>query len=160
MRNHDGDGVKKERTVTTRQFASRIVVLVLLLLTGCEQREPPKDAARAKPEPAHAGAKPSATVQEKTGVGVAEKGRGYGGDLVTTSVAVYFAVQERVVFDIQIPHALDLYKVTEGHAPKTHDEFMRSIITANQIRLPALPTGHRYVYDPKSERLMVEHPGR
>ena len=97
-------------------------------------------------------------MQEKAGVGSGEKGRGYGGDPVTTPVAAYFAVKERLTFDIQIPHAMELYKATEGHAPKTHEEFMRSIIEANQIRLPTLPAGHRYVYDPETERLMVEHP--
>jgi hypothetical protein len=97
-------------------------------------------------------------VREKASVGSGEKGRGYGGDLVTTPAAAYFAVKERLVFDVQIPHALDLAKATEGHAPRTQDEFMRDIVTANQIRLPSLPPGHRYVYDPKDERLMVEHP--
>ena len=140
-----------------RQFASRTAVL-LLLLAGCEHREPPKGAGEAKPEPPPAGAQPPAAVLENAGFGSGEKGRGYGGGLVTPPVAAYFAVQERVVFDIRIPHAMELYKATEGHAPKTHDEFIRSIVQANQIHLPALPAGHRYVYDPKGERLMVEHP--
>ena len=39
-----------------------------------------------------------------------------------------------------------------------HEEFMEKIVTFNQIELPALPPGHRYVHDPKSERLMVERP--
>ena len=111
---------------------------LLLLLAGCEPQKPPQDAGRTKPQQVkidlvppgaqETGAKPPATVQEKAGVGSGEKGRGYGGGLVTTPVAAYFAVQERLVFDIQIPHAMKLYKATEGHAPKTHDEFMRSIV--------------------------------
>ena len=145
----------------------------LLLLTGCQPQEQPQDGGRSapkgKPEPVtverappatpETGPKSPATVQEKAGVGAGQQGRGYGGGLVTTPVAAYFAARERVAFEIQIPHALDLYKATEGHAPKTHEEFMRDIITANHIRLPTLPAGHRYVYDAKSEQLTVEHPG-
>ena len=97
-------------------------------------------------------------MREKADVGVGQQGRGYGGGVVTTPVATYFAVQQQLVFRIEIPHALDLYKATEGHAPRTHEEFMREIVKANQIRLPELPAGHRYVYDPKTEQLMVEHP--
>jgi len=131
---------------------------LLILLAGCEARETPQDrASTAQPKPAATAPLP-ATVRVKAGVGVGEKGRGYGGGPVTTPVAAYFAVQERVVFDIQIPHAVDLYKATEGHAPRTQDEFMRDIIAANQIRLPTLPEGHQYIYDPQAGQLMVEHP--
>ena len=142
------------------------ITALLVLLTGCQPQEQPQDGGRSAPKgkPVTPPATqeivppPPATVQEKAGVGAGEKGRGYGGGLVTTPVAAYFAARERVAFDIQIPHALDLYKAAEGHAPKTHEEFMRDIVEANQIRLPTLPAGHRYVYDPKSEQLMVEHP--
>jgi hypothetical protein len=157
--------------MATWQSGSRLAIL-FLLLAGCEAQQQPQDgggkAPAAKPEQVTAGQvppatqetapAPPATVRDKAGVGSGEKGRGYGGGVVTTPVAAYFAVQERLVFDVEIPHALDLYKATEGHAPRTHDEFMRNIIKENQIRLPTLPPGHRYVYDPKSEQLMVEHP--
>ena len=32
------------------------------------------------------------------------------------------------------------------------------IIKANNIHLPELPDGDRYMYDPKTEQLMVESP--
>ena len=35
---------------------------------------------------------------------------------------------------------------------------MQKIIKENQIKLPELPFGQRYVYDPKKEQLMVEKP--
>jgi len=35
---------------------------------------------------------------------------------------------------------------------------MEKIIKANNISLPELPEGHKYVYDPKLEMLMVEKP--
>ena len=35
---------------------------------------------------------------------------------------------------------------------------MEKIIKAGGIRLPPLPPGHRYVYDPATEQLLVEQP--
>jgi len=57
-----------------------------------------------------------------------------------------------------VPHALQLYEASNGAAPKTHDEFMENVIKANQIKLPVLPPGHKYVYDPETKQLMVERP--
>lgn len=77
--------------------------------------------------------------------------------VVATPAASLFAVRERMVFDVQIPEALKLFKAMEGRAPKDHDEFME-ILKANHIVLPELPEGDRYRYDPKTEQLMVESP--
>ena len=44
--------------------------------------------------------------------------------------------------------------------PKSHEEFMQRIIKDNDIVLPELPGGRRYVYDPKTGELMVEQPRR
>jgi hypothetical protein len=116
----------------------------------------PEPAPKA-PEPA---AKPAETVQKKAEAGVGAKGRGYGTGPVATPVASYFNMKERIAFDIQIPEAMKLFKATEGRAPKSHEEFMQAIIKANNIKLPDLPEGHRYVYDPKKEQLMVEQPAQ
>jgi hypothetical protein len=97
-------------------------------------------------------------VQKKAEVGVGAKGRGYGQGVVATPAASLFAAQERLVFDVEIPHALDLFKATEGRGPKDNDEFMQRIIKENHIKLPELPEGDRYMYDPKTELLMVESP--
>ena len=40
----------------------------------------------------------------------------------------------------------------------SHEEFMEKIVQANNIRLPELPEGHRYLYDPTTNELMVERP--
>ena len=37
---------------------------------------------------------------------------------------------------------------------------MENVIKANQIKLPVLPPGHKYVYDPATKQLMVERPKR
>ena len=68
-----------------------------------------------------------------------------------------WTAREKIVLD-QIRHALDLYKATEGHTPRNHKEFMERIIKENHVQLPALPTGHNYVYDPEADELMVERP--
>jgi hypothetical protein len=109
---------------------------------------------------------PAATEPEteriKAEKGVGLKGRSldqYEGVLVTPAKA-FFSAKERIAFEIQVPHALQLYKASEGQAPKTHDEFMEKIVQFNQIKLPILPPGHKYVYDPETEQLMVERPKR
>ena len=97
-------------------------------------------------------------VQEKAQAGVTGKGQYGGPGIVTTPISTYFQAKERIIFEIQIPGAMNLYAAEKGYKPKTQDDFMRDIIQANQIRLPELPAGHRYVYDPQKGELMVEHP--
>ena len=97
-------------------------------------------------------------VREKAQQGVGAKGRGYGEGFVSTPIATLFAVKEQIAFNIQIPHDMALFKAAEGHALKTHEEFMQRIIKDGMIKLPELPPGHRYRYDPQTEQLMVERP--
>ena len=87
-----------------------------------------------------------------------KKGRGYGKGVIATPAASLWATRERLVFEVQIPEAMKLFKATEDRAPKSHEEFMEKIIKANNIHLPELPDGDRYMYDPKTEQLMVESP--
>ncbi|NLX98822.1 MAG: hypothetical protein GXY83_21910 [Rhodopirellula sp.] len=129
--------------------------------SGCGDYQPAAVPPPAAPAPATA---PPATVaqpemvREEADVGVGKKGRDYGPGLVTTPIATYFAAREKITFQIQIPDAMRLYKASNGHAPKTEEEFMEQIIKPNRINLPELPEGHRYLYDPQAEQLMVEHP--
>ncbi len=148
-----------------------IFLLGFALLVGCGPSEPAAPAPQASapepaaetpplpppPPPTPPPAAPQ-TVLKKAEMGVGEKGRGYGTGPVATPVAAYFAAKERIAFDIQIPSAMNLFKATEGRMPKSHQEFMEKIIKPNQIQLPKLPEGHRYVYDPKQGQLMVERP--
>lgn len=80
--------------------------------------------------------------------GVTGKGQ-YAPGIITTPIAAYFSVRERVVFDIQIASAMNLYKATNGYYPKTHEEFMQKIVKQNMIQLPKLRTGDSYVYVPE-----------
>jgi hypothetical protein len=116
---------------------------------------PPPPLLPPFPPPSHSNPQ---TVVQKAEMGVGQKGRDYGTGPVAKPAAAYFAARERIAFDIQIPHAMNLFKSVEGRTPKSHEEFMEKIVRANQIQLPKLPEGHRYVYDPKQEQLMVERP--
>jgi hypothetical protein len=89
---------------------------------------------------------------------VGKQGQGYGGGIYTEPIRQRFRIEQRLIFD-QIKHALELHKgLNDGRAPATHEEFMEQIIAANQIQLPELPDGQRYVYDPATEELLVERP--
>ena len=71
-----------------------------------------------------------------------------------------FAFEQRAVFNIQIPKAVQLFEATEGRKPRSHDEYMNKIIKANLIKLPTLPNGQKYIYDPNRGELMVQKPRR
>ena len=97
-------------------------------------------------------------VKAEKGVGI--KGRSldeYEG-VVVTPAKTLFTVRERIVFEIAIPQALTLFNASEGRNPETHEEFMEKIVAFNNIKLPELPPGHKYVYDPEKNELMVERP--
>ena len=88
--------------------------------------------------------------------GVGKHSRNLAGDgLLITPVRIMFTAEEKVVFDVQIPKAMQIYKALNGRAPKSHDEFVEKIIRENQIRLPELLDGHTYEYDTEQEKLMV-----
>jgi hypothetical protein len=133
-----------------------MLALGFMLVMGCEQPSPPQQpqppAVNAPPAPA-----PVVIVQKKAEVGVGEKGRGYGQGVIATPAASFWAVREKIEF-LKIEQAMQLFKATEDRAPKDNDEFMEKIIKANNIHLPELPEGDRYMYDPKTEQLMVESP--
>lgn len=90
--------------------------------------------------------------------GVGKTGRYEGSGMVITPIKAYFLTKQRTELEIKIPHAMNLYKAEHGNFPKTQAEFMRDIVEFNQIKLPDLPAGHRYVYEPKTGELMVERP--
>ncbi len=92
------------------------------------------------------------------GVGVGAKGQNYGGPgFVTTPVEAYFRTGERIAFEVQIPKAMQLYKAEHNNkGPQTHEEYMNIIIKENGVQLPELPAGEEYLYDPKTEQLMVK----
>lgn len=117
----------------------------------------PVPAPVAAPAPSTPAPAPPGQVVEKADTGVGAKGRDYGPGLVTTPIAQYFQARQSIVFRIQIPEALKLYKATHEHNPQSMEEFM-AVMKENQITLPDLPEGHKYIYDPQSGELQVSHP--
>lgn len=91
-------------------------------------------------------------------VGVGKKGRNYGGGIVSEPIRAMFRTEQRLQF-IQLQKAMQLYKASHNNQlPETHEAFMKEIVEFNQIQLPELPEGERYVFDPEAGELMVERP--
>ena len=98
-------------------------------------------------------------VVAKQGVGIKGRSLDQHEGMIVTPVKVYFSVREKTVFEIQIPHALQLYTAgNDGNGPQSHDEFMQHIITENNIKLPQLRPGERYIFNAETQQLMVEKP--
>ena len=154
-----------------RRFSWLIVSSCLASVLGCGPGTPPAanpsaGSVGAAPAPAAVAPAPPAvpnageTERVAAQAGVGSKGRSldpHEGILVTPA-KTFFTAKERIAFEIAVPHALNLYKALNGEAPKSHEEFMAKIVTENNIQLPKLPDGHRYIYDPATEQLMVERP--
>lgn len=90
-------------------------------------------------------------------VGVGKKGRNYGGGIISEPIRALHRTEQRLQLT-QVTQALQMYKATNGHLPKSHEIFWKDIIEANSMQLPELPEGERYVYDPEKGELMVERP--
>ena len=121
-------------------------------------------AAEATQQPAGGGDESPAndpnteTVKAQAGVGI--KGRSldeYEG-VIVTPVKTYFKAKERISFEIEFPHALNLYKALDGTVPKDYAELQEKVIAPNNIRLPELPPGHRYDWNAETEELLVVRP--
>jgi hypothetical protein len=136
-----------------------------VVLGGTALPEPEPSVSSVAGEPAAGSELAPATERVAAGVGVGRRGRSldqFQNDAVQSAISTpareYFRAKERIVFEIAVPHALSLYKAEHGHGPKTHEQFLAEIVEFNNIQLPDLPAGHRYVYDPETEQLMVEKP--
>lgn len=112
---------------------------------------PAVEAAPAAP------ADPNDPTLKKAEVGAGAKGRDYGGPgFVTTPVEVYFRTGDRIAFEVHIPKNMELYKAQhDNKGPKTHEEFMQVIVKEGGVDLPELPADEEYLYDPKTEQLMI-----
>ena len=89
----------------------------------------------------------------KAGMGERSKRLEGGGYFSSTARAIPLA--EETIQYAQARRSLDLYKAAnEGRGPATHEEYMEKIIKENLIRLPELPAGHEYRYDPETEELL------
>ena len=104
----------------------------------------------------------SATERVVAGVGVGQRSRSLDNRSgpVVEPLKSLVATKERLAFDVQLKHAMDLYRATHGRLPQSHDAFMTQIVAFNKIKLPVLPEGHKYLFDPQRGELLVERPLR
>jgi len=141
------------------------VCLMAAISTGCGlpdehvESEQPAENTAAETDQTLRATPAAEPVRKPAGVGVGEKGRGYGTGPVATPIRAMFATQERLVFEVQIISGMKTYEALNGHCPETHEEFMKEIIEAGGIRLPKLPAGQRYVYDPNEVDLSEKNTG-
>ncbi len=154
------------RTTAIKSLLVISAVSVTALAIGCEDAPnaaPSGDSQSSNAESPEEETKPEGEVAYKEAVvGVGKKGKklekekGIGKAIVTPAVAL-FRFKQKAVFEIQIPHAMNLYKATHGNFPKTQQEFDSKIVKANNIKLPELEEGQKYFYDPSTGKLMVEY---
>jgi hypothetical protein len=90
------------------------------------------------------------------GVGVGAQGKGYGAGIITTPIGALFTAKEQIAFG-QIQHDLKIFNAQNNRNPSSQEEFMEKIIKDGGIKLPELPAGEIYVYDPQSGELKVGH---
>jgi len=133
-------------------------VVGIVGLLGCDVRqmaEPKVETPVVQSAPvAESRPEVPAGVAEKAGVGVGIRGDSLRneegvGKIIASPAVTYFNIREKAVFEIQIPHALNLFKAIEGRVPKTHEEFIEKIVKANSISLPQLKPGMKYRYRPE-----------
>ncbi len=86
---------------------------------------------------------------------VGTKGKDYGDGPIATPLSLRWRLQDKLVLQF-IDYDLKLYWASEGRYPASHEEFMEKIVRANMRKLPDLPPGQRYIYDPETHELMVE----
>jgi len=138
-------------------------ILMVALIAGCgggdesARSDGARTAGQKQPRPNRAAPDAGQTVREPAKVGVGEQGSGIQPGPVGTPIKALFSVKQRLVFDVQIAKTMKLYRATNGHYPKSQQEFETKIIKENSIHLPPLPPGAKYVYDAKRAAEMTDY---
>ena len=154
-----------------KKILALLFILFFVVIIGCDAGKPRSSAPIAEPpavEPAAPeAAKEPAPEPERALVDIGENVTGKAdfakdGDKhimapILVPLGVYFTMRERSVFTIQLPQAMTLYKAAnDNKAPATHEDYMRDIIDANNIKLPALRNPEdKYQYAPESGELKI-----
>ncbi|MGQ0637565.1 MAG: hypothetical protein ACT4QC_23400 [Planctomycetaceae bacterium] len=79
-------------------------------------------------------------------------------DPILAPLQAYGPIMEQIS-KLGIDQAVALFHASEGRYPKDYDEFMQRIVKENNIRLPVLPFGGRYVYDEATHSLKIVRSG-
>ena len=98
----------------------------------------------------------------KAGKGVGAKGRSldeYEGVYVTPAKAL-FSAKERIFYEIEFKKNYQLYNATTEDIPKDFEDLKAKVLDPYGLtaKMPALPEGHKYVWDPTIQELLVERP--
>lgn len=100
----------------------------------------------------------------KAGKGVGLKGRSLDPHegLYVTPVKAYFAARERIFFEAEFPTNYKLYNASTDDVPKDFDDLKAKVLDPYGLtkKLPVLPQGHKYVWNPETQELGVERPKR
>lgn len=142
--------VKKDNAC--RPMGIALLLGGLIISLGC-QAEPSSTPS--------AGPQPTTQMQaQKATAGVGKRGQSLQDDqgvakIVSGPASALLKVEQKVVLDIQIPQALQLFKASNGRFPKSHDEFMSQIVQANRLQLPELPDGMVYRFNSEKGELWV-----
>ena len=165
------------------------LTLLCVLFVGCDMAQPqnkktegeqpvvrndPPEEQPAQGAPQDANEKDN-TVLVTAAPGMSGKGNYASADgesamgIITVPISVMFRTQDRLALQ-QVEYAMNLYKAEHGSAPATHEEFWEKIIVANNLqpnqsnmnrnKLPQLPTGQEYVYDPTDGELKIRKPAQ
>ena len=169
-------------------FFLSLIFLGAFFINGCDlaqpknlgQGEPPAPPIEVPqpqvevPPPVHEPAQAeNNTVTVTAAPGMSGKGN-YGTptgnnpmEIITVPISTMFRTQDRLILQ-QVEYAMNLYKAEHGRAPASHDEFWERIIVANNLhpdqpsanrnKLPQLPPGQEYIYDPKDGVLKIRKP--
>lgn len=163
-------------------------LLLVIVLSGCDQPAPvagpappagPPGPPPAPPETkvgVYAGglddlaARPSApapppppqTEIVKAEAGVGAKGQSLANveGLVVTPVKLFFLGPQKVFFEIEFPANYKTWEASAERTPKDFDELKAQFLEPLGLtkKLPVLPAGHKYVWDPEKKELGVERP--
>ena len=164
-----------------------VVFLGLLFMSGCDSAQPKNAGQGVRPvvpqDPPPGEAPPVAPAQnepakEEDNTVMVEAAPGMSGrgnfgpptgnnpmEIITVPISTLFHTRERLAL-MQLEHAMNLYRAEHGQLPATHAEFWERIVVANMLhpasgsrnRLPELPPGQEYVFDPRDGQLKVRKP--
>lgn len=149
----NSSGLSRETLRVRRldQLIRPVVGLLLVLAVGCQPvaENPSNDPVVSETMPA-----------QRATAGVGKQGEklqahNQAQQIISGPASQLFQLRQRAVFDIQIPQALQLYKASNGRAPRSHDEFVREILQANNLVLPELKDGMVYHFNTQAEELWV-----
>jgi len=130
-----------------------LIAACCLSSVGCQ---PAAESTNNEPQPVA----PEPPPAQRATAGVGKQGEKLLGhnkaqQIISGPASQLFQVRQRAIFDVQIPHALQLYKATNGRAPRSHEEFVKEILEPNQLVLPELRDGLAYQFNTEAEELWV-----